>query len=237
MTQTSRLSADRQATVRERVNVSKLARHARFLTGAARDSPFRKDARTARKCDKVRLYGGASVNPMTRRTGNDQKEGNDGSLRVVCCIAEGGLLEFHATAERPFNDAADEAAMPTTAPAIAVFEQTPYWVPELKRRFEQTRVHVQGCRSPRDVRDAVSAGADVVVLVFHQREAACLELLGSLATGPAAPHVIAVASQDNADLEWPARELGAVVFLREHISGEEMARLCTAGIDQRQFNF
>lgn len=110
--------------------------------------------------------------------------------------------------------------------SIVVFERRRNRLPELQRHFDSPDVRLRGCVSPADVLQSVEEGARLVVLVLEEAEAACLELLRRLAELPAPVRVVVVSSRENADLEWPLRELGAAAFLPEDITGDELADVC-----------
>ena len=113
------------------------------------------------------------------------------------------------------------------APEIVVHEKRPRWAPELQRQFVGEEVRVRGCRSLADaVPRAADAAPRVVVLDLEAAPAETLHFLGHW--GPKARRwpVVVIGSTRTADLEWPARELGALAFLPEEVSGEDLARLC-----------
>ncbi len=116
-------------------------------------------------------------------------------------------------------------------PTILVFERRPRWVPELERQFAAQGVRVRGCGRPRDIEERLTPpGSCVVLMELEAAPAECLEVLERLMTRTPKPAVIAVASPDLRELEWPVREVGATTFLEEPIPGEEMAAHC-----RRQF--
>lgn len=108
---------------------------------------------------------------------------------------------------------------------ILVFESRPYWLPELQRRFAGGDQRVRGCSTTRDLlADADQAG--LIVLVLDQQEAGCLEVLGKLAIARKSPPIVCLASEQIADLRWPAFELGATAFLDRLTPSDEFLRLC-----------
>lgn len=108
---------------------------------------------------------------------------------------------------------------------IVVFEDRPYWLPELQRRFDGTAIAVRGCSKAVDMIAAEERGT-VIVLVLERRETLCLEILGRLVLRTEKPRVVCLSSEANADLEWPARELGASAFLPAHSTSDDVVRLC-----------
>ena len=117
--------------------------------------------------------------------------------------------------------------MPLFAPAIIVFEKSPRWESELKRRFDQQQVLVRPCRSANDALALCrQAPGSVVVADFAAGPADVLRLLESLMGLRTAAYPVVVASIETAALEWPARDLGAVEFVTDRINGDLLAGLC-----------
>ena len=110
--------------------------------------------------------------------------------------------------------------------AIIVFEKKPRWEAELKRELSRDKTRVRAVRTTRAILPLVrELPGSVVVLDFDAAPADCLRLIGTLSeTSSALP--VAIASPALAELEWTARELGAVAFLPVTITGERLARLC-----------
>jgi hypothetical protein len=105
--------------------------------------------------------------------------------------------------------------------SVAVFEERPWWAPELQRQFRDEPVAVRGCRSAAD-----ALRADVVVLQLGAAPADVLHSLARQMTAGSDRGVIIVAESGLSDLEWGVRELGADAFVGEQIAGEDLARLC-----------
>ena len=113
------------------------------------------------------------------------------------------------------------------ASTIVVLEKRPRWMPELQRQFAEHDVRVRGCRSAADLgRMLDESPGSVLVLDLAAAPAACLQFLGRRVGQALQSPAIVVASRKMADLEWPVRELGAVEFVADAISGEDLARLC-----------
>jgi len=110
--------------------------------------------------------------------------------------------------------------------SVVVFERTPRWVPELKRRFLNAGAIVRGCSTPRDVLAAVTEGAEGVLLVLDGREAECLAIIGELGARGARPAIVAIANPASEDLEWPLRELGVTSVVSDRITSDELVALC-----------
>ena len=118
-----------------------------------------------------------------------------------------------------------EPSNPRTASrgAVAVFEQRPWWAPELQRQFGDAPVTVRGCRSAAD-----ALHADVAVLQFDPAPADVLPALGRIAASGVDRGVIIVASPEWLDLEWTLRELGVDAIVDEQIGGADLAALLRA---------
>ncbi|MBI3860721.1 MAG: hypothetical protein HY290_02370 [Planctomycetia bacterium] len=118
------------------------------------------------------------------------------------------------------------------APAIVLFEKAPRWEAELKRRFEAHQVLVRPCRSPVDVLGLCRrAPGSVVVVDFAVGIADTLRLLGALVAERLETYPIVIGSIETAELEWSARELGAVDFVTDRIGGGLLASLCRRALD------
>jgi hypothetical protein len=121
-----------------------------------------------------------------------------------------------------------------------VFEKKPRWTPELQRQFADDEIRVRACTAVSDI-DALLAqtneaieqqagvsqrGQAVLVLDFANSPRDSLQYLGRHLGRGLQCAVVLVASKRTAALEWPARELGALQFVTETISGEMLAQLC-----------
>ncbi len=117
-------------------------------------------------------------------------------------------------------------------PTLLIFESRPRWVPELERQFIGQNVRVRGCGSLSILEERLMQTANnVVILEWEAAPANGLETLAGLMTRIPSPTILVTATAAYRELEWPVRELGAVAFLEEPISGEEMAAYC-----RRQFH-
>jgi hypothetical protein len=115
----------------------------------------------------------------------------------------------------------------TETPSAIVFERRPRWAPELERQFTGQNVRVIACRSLGDVQErSVGLACGVILLDLTGHTTECLRFLGRRLAEPNALPVVAIASEETADLEWPVRELGAIAFFVRRIPGHEMANLC-----------
>ncbi|MFK7819429.1 MAG: hypothetical protein AB8G99_11975 [Planctomycetaceae bacterium] len=104
-------------------------------------------------------------------------------------------------------------------PTIVIFEDEPYWAPELRRQFlENDSVRVRHCQVVGSV--PVASASDVLLVSLDRRERECLELLRQVS----GYFVIFIGSESTADLERPFREAGVHSFLTQTLSGEELAR-------------
>jgi hypothetical protein len=111
--------------------------------------------------------------------------------------------------------------------SVAVFEERPWWAPELQRQFRDEPVAVRGCRSAAD-----ALRADVAVLQLGAVPADVLHSLARRMTAGCDRGVIVVAESELSDLEWGIRELGADAFVGEQIAGEDLARLCRRQLEK-----
>lgn len=117
--------------------------------------------------------------------------------------------------------------MPLLAPAIFVIEKSPRWEAELKRRLAGSQVLVRPCRSVRDVLALCrQAPGSVAVVDFASGIAEGLRLVEALAGLRRSISSIVIVSRENAELEWPVRELGTVDFVTDRIGGDALADIC-----------
>lgn len=113
---------------------------------------------------------------------------------------------------------------------IFVLESRHRWTPELQRQFsDEGHVHVRGIRTAASVGDHPPAGSVIVA----DLESAATESLALLET--ARLPVLVVSAIAQASLEWPVRELGAVAYLTEPVSGEDLAAMCRKVLKSHPF--
>lgn len=128
--------------------------------------------------------------------------------------------------------------MSPLAPTIVVFEKSPRWEAELKRRFRGLKVRVRPCRSSSDAFALCKhAPGSVAVLDFAVGPADVLQLLERLLRLRSTVLPIVIGCAETAELEWPAHELGALAYVTDRIGGAALARFCQralAGADQPQ---
>lgn len=113
------------------------------------------------------------------------------------------------------------------APGVIILEKQPLWEAELKRAFAGDLVQVRACRLPGQVPGVLSnMPGSVLVLDLESGPAECLRLIakGMEVTPPI--QIVVLATTELADLELPARELGAVEFLHAPLGGIRLAELC-----------
>ncbi|MBS0261239.1 MAG: hypothetical protein JSS02_04725 [Planctomycetes bacterium] len=116
---------------------------------------------------------------------------------------------------------------PLLAPALIVYEKSPRWESELKRRFGVHDILIRPCRSAADVLALCrQAPGSVIVADFDVGPADVLRLLESLVRRRARVYPVVIGSAETAELEWPARDLGAVAFLPNRLPGERLAQVC-----------
>ena len=117
--------------------------------------------------------------------------------------------------------------MSALAPAVIVFEKSPRWESELKRRIGGHQLLVRPCRSGTDVVNLCrQTPGSVVVIDLASVAAEGWRLIEGLAHPQLRVLPVAIGSRDIADLEWLAREMGAVDFVRDTIGGAGLAELC-----------
>ncbi|MGE5192089.1 MAG: hypothetical protein ACM3U2_06260 [Deltaproteobacteria bacterium] len=117
--------------------------------------------------------------------------------------------------------------MSPLAPAVLVLERSPRWESELKRRISGPQLLVRPCRSAADVlRLCRQMPSSVVVIDLAAGPADGLRLLEALDRLCAGIVTLVIATRALAELEWPARELGAADFVADTIGGAALARLC-----------
>jgi DNA-binding NtrC family response regulator len=117
--------------------------------------------------------------------------------------------------------------MSPLAPAVLVFEKSPRWESELKRRISSPQLLVRPCRSAADVLNLCrQIPGSVVVIDFAAGAAEGLRLLEALDGRRLRALPVVVASRALQDLEWSARELGAAGFVPDTIGGAALAALC-----------
>jgi DNA-binding NtrC family response regulator len=109
---------------------------------------------------------------------------------------------------------------------IVVFEKRPRWAPELERQFLDQGVRVRACRMTADILPRLARSRSVAVLDLEAGAADCLQFLGRVVGRTPFVPAIVIGSARTAELEWPTRELGAVDFVFDSVSGEELAALC-----------
>lgn len=114
--------------------------------------------------------------------------------------------------------------------SILVFEQHPWWVPELQRRFLDEPVQVKGTPSGDDF-ERLMPGVDVAVLVLEGASAACLQILGRWHERSGIPPFVLIGTPSHRELEWAVRELGASTVLEDTVTGEALAAVCRRYIE------
>jgi hypothetical protein len=116
--------------------------------------------------------------------------------------------------------------MANLAAAVLVFEKRPRWEAELKRCLAGDALLVRPCRSVADLLALARAmPGSVAVIDFDGSEAVlrCLNESQAFRTGM---QPVVILSQEWSELEWPLRELGAVVVFPETIQGAALAAVC-----------
>ena len=122
--------------------------------------------------------------------------------------------------------------MPTAS--VLVYETSPRWTPELQRQFDGEDVRVRACGTIQRVSERIAeldqltdvVPGGVIILDLETNPADCLQFLGATAELYDNWSKIVISSERLAELEWSARELGAIGFFSEFVSGRELSRLC-----------
>ena len=113
------------------------------------------------------------------------------------------------------------------APGVVIYEKTSRWEALLKRYFGGREIQVRPCRLPAQVLSTLAAmPGSVTVIDLAAGAGAGLRLIAQVRQLVPAGQVIVVAPESLADLEWPAREFGALAFLPDSVSEAELAGLC-----------
>ena len=114
------------------------------------------------------------------------------------------------------------------APGVVIFEKTSRWEALLKRYFQGQGIQTRPCRLPADVLTALTAMPGSVAIVdLSAGSAAGLRLIAQIKLNWPDGTVIVIAPAALADLEWPAREFGAIAFLPDTISESDLGVLCS----------
>ena len=108
-----------------------------------------------------------------------------------------------------------------------MFESRRRWTPELARQFVQSAVRVRGFDSLPALHSALPAAARAVAIVeLDAAPADCLRWLASQMNDWPRNAIIVVGSHRTAEFEPLVRELGAVEFVLDTVTGESLARIC-----------
>ncbi len=122
-----------------------------------------------------------------------------------------------------------------SAATVCVFEQSPWWLPELQRQLLSEDVHVRGVVSLADLEGGPkSVNPTLAVIALAGVEVRCLQFLGKLSLAGESLPVIVIGTTATAEWEWTLRELGAAQFVRDTAGGEEVAELCRRLIQNSQ---
>lgn len=117
--------------------------------------------------------------------------------------------------------------MSAFVPAVIVFEKSPRWEAELKRRLADDTLRVRPCRSSADALELCrQAPGSAIVLDLAAGAADVLQLLEALLRQRLPARPIVVSPAETAELEWPARELGAIAYVTDRIGGDALAEIC-----------
>jgi len=110
---------------------------------------------------------------------------------------------------------------------VIVFEKFPRWESELKRRIGGRQLLVRPCRSDLDVVNLCrQTPGSVVVIDLSSVADEGWRLLEGLAQSQFRVLPVVVGGRDTAEMEWLAREMGAVDFVSDSIGGGALADFC-----------
>jgi hypothetical protein len=120
-------------------------------------------------------------------------------------------------------------------PGIVIWERRPRWEAEFKRRLGHEDIVIRVCRVAGDVERACAMLPGSVLLVdLAVGELDCLRLLAASSLWVPAPLPVVVSPRELAELEWAARELGALEFQIEPVSASRLVALCAAQFSSRR---
>lgn len=117
--------------------------------------------------------------------------------------------------------------MSAFVPAVILFEKSPRWEAELKRRLADGALRVRPCRSSADALELCrQAPGSALVVDLAANAAEVLQLLDALLKLRLPVRPIVIAPLEAGELEWPTREFGATAFVSDRIGGDALARTC-----------
>ena len=120
-------------------------------------------------------------------------------------------------------------------PGIVIWERRPRWEAEFKRRLSHEDILIRVCRVAGDVERACAMLPGSVLLIdLAVGELDCLRLLAASASWVPAPLPVVVSPPELAELEWAARELGALEFQAEPVNASRLVALCAAQLSPRR---
>ena len=107
---------------------------------------------------------------------------------------------------------------------IAVWEQTPYWVPELQRELESLGGRVVGCRTEADVARRLAEGARQLVIALPDGEHLPLRMLTHWVASGLRVHV--VLNETGESLRWFLAELSVSSVFDFDGARQSLVRAC-----------
>ena len=120
-------------------------------------------------------------------------------------------------------------------PGIVIWERRPRWEAEFKRRLAHEDVLIRVCRVAADVeRTCAALPGSVLLIDLVVGELDSLRLLAASSLWLPAPLPVIVSPPDLAELEWAARELGALEFQVEPVNASRLVALCAAQLSPRR---
>ena len=113
---------------------------------------------------------------------------------------------------------------PQVPPSVLVLEESPFWSAELSRQFVKEPISLRMRPRVRDVPELLETGTVGLLLIGLEIELpSVLRLLSGLGERLQKIATVVLLTDENRELEWSLRELGAdeVVFMP--VSGERLA--------------
>ncbi|MES2789356.1 MAG: hypothetical protein V4719_07025 [Planctomycetota bacterium] len=121
------------------------------------------------------------------------------------------------------------------APGVVIYEKTSRWEALLKRYFANQGLQVRPCRLPAQVLSTLATmPGSVTIIDLAAGAAPGLRLIAQAKLQVPEGAVIVVAPASLSDLEWPAREFGALAFLPESVSEAELGGLCSRQLQRHR---
>jgi hypothetical protein len=106
---------------------------------------------------------------------------------------------------------------------IAVYEQQPWWAPQLQHRLAGSDVAVRTCVR---ILDVIDARPDATIIVASGDGASAAQGLAELQHRGVDAFVVVVVTGELLAAEWRLRELGASSVLADDVGADAVADVC-----------